>query len=118
MISQLTIEDLVTYSYIGVSDEEKEILRQVNWQIVFHFTSLPNGCDDDDINSTVCYDNISEVVAQVCLAKKYNLIEHLCLVVYQEIKKIADMPITITIVKCMPPSKFSYKSRFTLSDVM
>jgi dihydroneopterin aldolase len=116
MISQLTIQDLITYAYIGVSDVEKQVQQQINWQITFHFTSAPVGCQNDDITSTICYDHISSVIAKICLAKKYNLLESLCLLVFEEIKKITNTPITVSVIKQAPASNMSYRPKFTLSD--
>lgn len=117
MISQITIEDLITQAYIGVSEEEKKIQRQINWHVVFHFSTILQGCHDDDIDSTICYNDVSQTIAKVCAIKKYNLLEHLCMMAYNEIKKTVKTPITITTVKQYPPSELSYVSKFTISDI-
>jgi dihydroneopterin aldolase len=113
----LEIDELITYASIGVSEAEKIEKQQLKWFIKIHFVDMPLACVNDSIDSTVCYNEIANLVKKVCAAKSYNLIEHLCFEAYNLIKPVVHQaPLTITILKNLQ-SNLSYTSKFTICDL-
>jgi dihydroneopterin aldolase len=107
----------VTSCNIGVSNEEKNAKQQLTWYIELHFQELPLGCASDLIQDTLCYDTIARMVSQECNARACNLIEHLCLNVYNKIKTyVHKIPITVRVLKA-PVGDLMYKAQFTISDL-
>jgi dihydroneopterin aldolase len=62
---------------LGCGEEERSQAQWVEWDVDLHFSARPRACDSDDLAHTLCYDQISRLIASVCERKPYHLLEHL-----------------------------------------
>lgn len=117
--ASITICDLVTDVFLGVTDEEKLCAQQVRWQVVIHFATAPVGCSSDNIADTVCYDQIAKLIAELAAAKKYNLLEHLASSAMGQIKQIISAQVTLSVSKSISKKlnvDLAYMATFTLTQ--
>ena len=116
MQAKLIIDNLVTYLYIGTTEQERYNKQKICWKIKIYFTTIPDACLSNDIAQTICYDSVAALVADICSAESYCLIEHLCYKVYAAIKNTLKADISVTIIKS-PLNTFSYDAKFTINDL-
>ena len=84
--SNIKIKDLTLMINIGVTDEERSIAQKIGIDVQVIFKNIPKACMLDDINQTVCYNTICDVIRSNSY-KPYNLIEHFCYDLFNIIKK-------------------------------
>ncbi len=103
--SVISLNDLRVYINLGVGEDERKNVQEVNISFQFLSKEQPRGCITDDINDTVCYHKISETIKNYCGNKEFKLLEFLCNGLYNEIKKITPpaMKIWVKVEKCKPP---------------
>lgn len=118
MISILQIEDFITNTKIGVSEEEKKIKQPISWDVIVRFEEVCVGAISDDIRETLSYDDICSKLKEISSAN-YNLIEKLCLTGYQEIKKLLNPSdyLSVKVSKTKPPiENFKGAASFIIED--
>ena len=86
MKSILEIKQLRLKLAIGFSDEERAKLQDVEFNITINFSDLPKACNSDQINNTLCYDQLTQEIKKFCVNNKFHLIEHLSHSLHQHIK--------------------------------
>lgn len=115
--TSLELQDLRFKILIGCNDEEKILQQEIQVYIKIFFSKEPIGCQSDDINDTVCYDQVASTIRDICNLKHYHLIEHLGWRIYKEIKKKYPFKITIKINKLNPPiHELKGGAIFTIED--
>ena len=82
----LQIEGYISYVALGVTETERTNPQPVKWDITITMPTLPSGCISDNINDTICYGNICNILLEVS-QNSYCLIEKLCHIAFSEIKK-------------------------------
>jgi dihydroneopterin aldolase len=58
---------------------------EINLTIVFH--KLPQGCMTDQLQDTVCYATLIDVIKNFCRTKSFHLVEHLAYQLYKLVKQ-------------------------------
>ena len=76
--SELKILDLQLYRHLGITKQEQHNKQPIKVNISIQRNTPPLGCLSDDIENTLCYDKICNLITQESSKKTYNLIEHVC----------------------------------------
>jgi FolB domain-containing protein len=100
--SVISLSDLGLAVNLGVTDDERDVKQNINISFKFFFKAVPEGFKTDEINDTICYHQISEIVRKFCNNGKFKLLEYMCNGLYEEVRKSApsDVKIWIRIEKC------------------
>ena len=116
-ISNISVQQLELEVFLGVPEEENSLLQKIWLDFDIHFSNLSKACISDNIDDTICYDNLVNLIAQFCSGKKFHLIEHLGYKIYHLLKESTqNLPITIKISK-KPLLKYSSSGVcFKISD--
>ena len=72
---------------LGVSEQERKNRQIIELNIKLCFNQAPTACFTDDINDTLCYDDLCQTIVNYCSNRSFNLIEHLA---YQLANLIKD----------------------------
>ena len=115
--SCLEIKQLKLLANLGLSEEERSSPQEIEIDIKILFKELPKACNSDEIKDTICYAKLCLLLEQICKNSAFKLIEHLTMVFYQNIKKITNDSIVISVKKCKPPIKnLEGGAIFTIAD--
>jgi dihydroneopterin aldolase len=103
--SVVSLNDMQLKMNIGVTSEERDLPQDIKVSFKFFYKEFPMGCNTDNIDDTVCYHKVSDIVSNYCKSNKVKLLEYLCFKLHKEIKKITpdDVTLWIKIEKCHPP---------------
>ncbi len=119
MISILEIKQLRLKMAIGVTDEERSKMQDVEFNITINFESTPLGCKSDKITDTLCYDNLTQEIKTFCLNNKFHLIEHLSFELYNHIKAhhlYSKDKLALQVCKFAPVEEIKGQCCFTIKD--
>lgn len=115
--SSLSLKNLGVKTYLGVTAEERAKRQEVSLDIVIKFPTFLLACKTDNIEDTVCYQELTGKIFEFCKAQKSSLIEHLgyelFLLVKKNLPKDALLMLSIAKKKPLPILK---NSIFTISD--
>lgn len=113
---ELSLTDLELSIHLGWPDEER-VDRQLIWlDLQLRFTQKPAACDNDELNNTVCYDQLASTITQQCQAKTYKLIEHLAQDIYAIAKSYTQADCALTVKKQAPINNLKGNAIFRISD--
>ena len=103
-MSSLSLHQLSIDVSLGVSDDERSSLQQVWLDLSWEMPHLPRAADNDDINDTICYHELSVAIQAFCLSKPFKLIEHLGWSIYQFCHQQlpSNSKISLTLYKAPP----------------
>ncbi len=117
--SQLTLHGLRLPVHLGCSAEERLRPQFVRFDVTVRFSSLPEGCETDRLEQTVCYARLSEILSNVCQAREYQLIEKLGWDAFRAVREIIPTQdqLTLNVVKERPPvASLEGGASFTISE--
>lgn len=83
-MDKIIIEDLEVYAYHGAAAEEK-VLGQMFLISVEITTDLGAAAESDDLSKTIHYGHVCDLIKQLFLSQKYDLIEAAVLAVIEGI---------------------------------
>ena len=112
----LTLNQISLLVHLGWGEEEREVPQKIWVDISIQFSSLPVGCQTDELSDTVCYATLAKSLKKFCENRSFKLIEHLTHEIYTMVKKeVHSLPISVTLTK-FPPTKNLHHCTFTLKD--
>lgn len=120
MQSVLEINKLALDLFIGAEVLERSQLQEIECNISIYFSSIPKGCFSGKIDDTICYDELVKLIKDFCLNREFNLIEELCLVLFQLLKsKLPNKEdkLKLEIYKKPPINAVKGNCCFTISDL-
>ncbi|MDB2414796.1 dihydroneopterin aldolase [Rickettsiales bacterium] len=90
---------------IGVGEDERKTPQDMDISFKFFYKNPPKACQSDDINDTICYDNVIKIIKNCCCNKTYKLLEYTAYQLYKAIREetAEDIKIWIRVEKCNPP---------------
>jgi dihydroneopterin aldolase len=101
----LFLQNLSLWVHLGCTAEERARKQEVRVSIEFRFLKIPGGSMTDDLKDTICYAKVSQVMAEHCLDRHFNLVEklgyELCQIIKQKIEGQAH--IALRVHKVAPP---------------
>ncbi|MCK8605582.1 dihydroneopterin aldolase [Leuconostoc citreum] len=75
-MGMIKLPNMRFYTYNGVFDEEKKLGQQISVDVVIHYP-IETAVRDDDLNTTISYVDIYEIVKDVTTQQSFNLMESL-----------------------------------------
>ncbi|WP_349533206.1 dihydroneopterin aldolase [Leuconostoc citreum] len=75
-MGMIKLPNMRFYTYNGVFDEEKKLGQQISVDVVIHYP-IETAVRDDDLNTTISYVDIYELVKDVATQQSFNLMESL-----------------------------------------
>ncbi len=118
--SVIELNDLRLKVNLGVGEEERSKAQDVMVNLKFFSENKPGACISDNINDTICYHKMSDLVKEFVREKEFKLLEYLCYEMYQSLRKYVgqETKIWIKIEKCNPPiENLLGSTSFTYSDL-
>lgn len=118
--SVISLNKLRISAKLGVTKEERNKPQDIDVSFRFHLQGIPKACETDNIEDTVCYHKISDLITEICSKKEFKLLEYLCYLVYKEVrKKVAqDIKIWVLVEKLTPEIEgLVGSSSFEFSDI-
>jgi len=108
MTCRLSINDLRLWANLGNSVEEQANPQPISIYIQLSFLSKPLACTTDNLNDSVCYAEIVELIRTIIQNKTFNLLEHLTdyldTEIYRYLEKIyPNVKLKIIVTKLSPP---------------
>ncbi|AIL65254.1 Dihydroneopterin aldolase [Rickettsiales bacterium Ac37b] len=82
----LSFDKLSIKVNLGVSDIERKISQEIYLSLKLIFITPPKGCFSDNIEDTICYNQLANVIKEFCENREFKLIEYLTYQLYQSIK--------------------------------
>lgn len=107
----ITIENLIVNACHGCNEEEKINPQPFSFSFKI-FYDYEKACDDDNLDSTISYSEVAELVDIFCRKNCFNLLEKLasatCRMLMEHFKIIKE--ININLKKIQPPTKLNVSS--------
>jgi len=103
--SSIALHRLRLTAHLGCGQDERQALQWVFFDLKLKFLSLPQGCISDELSGTVCYDQLSQAIQQVCASTQFHLLENLGWKVFAAVKEILppQTQLWIRVTKEKPP---------------
>ena len=107
MHSILEIKSFCLPVHVGNTQEEQEKPQNIQFNIKVGFMKPPSGEQNDQLEDTVCYNEICETIRSLTIKKKFSLIEKLAGDILKELKQslAAEFRIQVCIQKLQTPVK-------------
>ena len=83
----LNLYNLELKAHLGVPDFERAELQSVWIDLQIKNTHLPEGCYTDQIEDTLCYAGLCNLIEKIIAHRPFHLIESLSYTLYHEIEK-------------------------------
>ena len=106
MKQSLALQDYEASVHLGCSDEEREYVQTVRFNLQINFQQTIAAAISDKLAEAVDYVELTEIIRNVSSAKAYNLIEHLnlevieALLIYLKAQNIkADVHLSVQKIK-------------------
>ena len=100
---KITLKNIECTGSVGVSDWEHKVLTRLEIDLEI-YADLKKACKSDDLNDTIDYAKLYDVINEVVAAKHHNLLEFLAENIVQAVHDFCDCDtITVRIRKPYPP---------------
>lgn len=83
----LRLQDYEVSVNLGCSEEEQKYLQPVRFNLEIEFSAEVPGAVSDKLEQAVDYSALTEIIKRISKNKAYHLIEHLNLLVFEELLK-------------------------------
>lgn len=107
-VCALRIEELVLYVHLGCTVEERFATQEIRISVEFRFESLPKGAVTDNLDDTICYAKVTQVLREHCETREFNLVERIgyeCFSLLCELTQKQSLAIGLHVHKVSPPVK-------------
>ncbi|MCF6777160.1 dihydroneopterin aldolase [Thiotrichales bacterium 19X7-9] len=75
--TSLHINGCELYAYLGATGTERDLQQRVLVNIELSFPSLIKACQSDELEDTICYKTLRDLLQNALNERAFNLIEHL-----------------------------------------
>ena len=82
MKANLYVRRLELSVNLGWRSPERKQEQAVELDLDIHYPNLPKACETDELNDTVCYAQLTDVIRKHIAKKHYRLVEHLSAEIY------------------------------------
>jgi dihydroneopterin aldolase len=105
MKSGLSLKDIRLMMHIGHLPEEREAPQAISIDLDIAFAKPPSAFENDQLEDTLCYDQLIQGLQVLCDKSRYQLLEHCAAQVYRHVKEQlnVDDTVFVRITKCDPP---------------
>jgi len=97
---KILLKGIVLYAHLGAEKEEREVRQKISLDVELSL-SLEETAQKDDLEKTVDYEKVYNLIKERIEAKKYHLLETLAQDIAQEILK--DFPINEVLIRAKKP---------------
>ncbi|MCB0364989.1 MAG: dihydroneopterin aldolase [Bdellovibrionaceae bacterium] len=121
MQTQLLVPQIEFPVRVGCNQEERSRPQAVEFSIRLVFAEPPPGCWTDELEHTICYGKITEILGEVCQSQSFKLIEHLAWKSFAELRQIAPSRsrLSLEVRKVRPPiPQIKGPSCFEIEDLI
>ncbi len=91
-INRLEIRAFRTRVHLGVTQEERAIAQEVEFDVLVEFVEEPSATQTDQLEDTLCYDVLCQGIETTCSAHPFQLIEALGRAVYDALRYSSRHP--------------------------
>lgn len=105
MKASLRLKDIRLMMYIGHLPPEREKPQAISIDVDIDFESPPFACDNDQLEDTLCYDQLIAGIQIFCEASRFQLLEHCAAKLYGHVKAqlTSKDVVMVRVTKCDPP---------------
>lgn len=115
--SILHIKGLKLKVNIGVTDKERVKSQTISLDIIITFAKVPKIALTDDIADGICYEKVIQSIRKHLRNKRFKLIEHLALELYNLLKvSISNDKVRVVITKAPKIQGFNGEVSFEYGD--
>lgn len=86
LYSSIKLNGLELSVKLGWPQDERLKEQIIRLDVIIRFSEPPKACHSDDLEDTHCYDALTEIIKQFVASRKFRLLEHLGLEIYNLIK--------------------------------
>ncbi|MCK4648252.1 dihydroneopterin aldolase [bacterium] len=97
---KILLKNIILYAHLGVKNEEREVRQKISLDVELSL-NLEETARVDNLEKTVDYEKVYNLLKGRIEAKKYNLLEALAQDIAQEILK--DFPINEVLIRAKKP---------------
>ncbi len=113
--SILEINNLVLTLKIGLTEQERSYSQEINFKIKITFNSPPQACYSDNIDDTICYERLVNLIKEFCKKNQFKLIESLAFKLHHYIQELVlHNPVELTVSKKPPIDSIKGHCSFTV----
>ena len=116
LCSSLSLEQLKVPVFLGVSQAERKTKQTIEINLTIWFTELPKACHTDQLEDTICYAQLIDMIKNFCLKKPFCLIEYLGYELYKFLKKTITCSHINLEIRKKPMIHGLWRSIFSLKD--
>ena len=102
----LSIRDLSLPVHLGCLPDERREAQEVRFRVECRFHKAPRGIETDEIDETVCYSQISEILRKHCASGEFKLIERLAVEAFYLLRELVPTEtcaLALSVHKVKPP---------------
>ena len=97
---KILLKNIILYAHLGVKEEEREVGQKVSIDVEISL-GLGEAARRDDLEKTVDYEKVYNLIKERIEAKKYHLLEALAQDIAQEILK--EFPVDEVLIRAQKP---------------
>lgn len=111
----LSLEKLILQVALGWTASERSVLQPVAVDIEIDFAKMPVACGSDELDSTICYDQLSQKINRHVSNKEFKLLEYLAQDIFELVCSCLSEQdgLSVTVAKD-PPMDNLMRAGFTL----
>jgi len=105
MKSGLRLKDIRLMMHIGHLEEERKTPQAMSIDVDIDFYQPPKACENDQLDNTICYDQLIAGLQNLCERSRFQLLEHCAAQLYTYVKAqlSENDKVMIRVTKCNPP---------------
>lgn len=104
-LMKMEINKIRLFVRLGCTPEERTFAQEVNVNVNIKFPSLPQACNNDKLDDTICYAKIASLFDEITRHKEYALVEKLGFDLYNALMAILpkNIGVQLHVTKVKPP---------------
>lgn len=103
----LNIADIRLWVRLGCTAEERARPQMVSLDVAIHFGQELPACRSDNLNDTVCYQRVVDVIKQALETHEFALIEHMAHAAHEALRAGLNVSliqaVQVSVCKVSPP---------------
>ena len=97
---KILLKNIILYAHLGVKEEEREVRQKISLDVELSL-DLEKAAQTDNLEKTVDYEKVYNLIKERIEAKKYHLLEALAQDIAQEILK--EFPVDEVLIRARKP---------------
>jgi len=103
--STLSLNDLQLEVNLGAGKQERSVKQNILVSFKIFFPKKPKACDNDNVEDTICYFKLSQIIEDYCRNREFHLLEYLCVRLHEQLRSNMkeSARLWVRVDKCKPP---------------